>query len=252
LRADHHVLVLIHSPLVGPLTWRACAAALEAPDRAVLVPSLAGVMDAKPPWIPKLAGRVADALREARPRGDVALIVHSGAGGLVPAIRAAAGPRVTAAMFVDAVIPRPGQCWFDTAPAALGRRLRELSRDGILPPWNEWFPAESIASHVPDEALLARFLAEIPRLPLAYFEEVAPDAAGWDSIRCGYLQLSDAYAETAREAAGRRWPTHHEPTDHLAMVTRPAGTAAAIDRLLGEMKLGRHEGNATKTAPETF
>jgi alpha/beta hydrolase family protein len=229
------VLVLIHSPLVGPLTWRSCSAALRSMDRSTLVPSLARVMDAEPPWIPKLAGRVVESLGEAPSRSDVALVVHSGAGALVPAIHAAARPRVTAAVFVDAVIPRPGRSWFDTAPPKLSQRLRELSQDGVLPPWDQWFPPDSIPSHLPDETLRSRFLAELPRLPLAYFEETAPEATGWDSMRCGYLRLSEAYEEAAREAADRGWPTHHEPSDHLAMVTQPETIAAALDRMLRQM-----------------
>ena len=106
-------------------------------------------------------------------------------------------------------------------------------------PWNEWFPAASIASHLPDDDLRARFIAELPRLPLAYFEEVAPRADGWDSMPCGYLQLSDAYAEAAREAASRGWPTVHVPSDHLAMVTRPEVIAAALERLLRDLGIPR-------------
>jgi len=80
-----------------------------------------------------------------------------------------------------------------------------------------------------------QFFAEIPRLPLAYFEEVAPDAAGWDSIRCGYLRLSDAYEDTAAEAVARGWPLKHYPSDHLAMVTQPEAIAAALDQMLERM-----------------
>ena len=233
------MLVLIHSPLVGPLTWGSCSAALESMDRSALVPSLARVTDAEPPWIPKLAGRVVEELRAVPPKSDVALVVHSGAGALVPAIHAVAGPRVTAAVFVDAVIPRPGRSWFDTAPPTLSRRLRELSQDGVLPPWDQWFTPDAIPSHLPDEALRSRFLAELPRLPLAYFEEAAPEAAGWDAIRCGYLQLSEAYEEATREAAARGWLTHHEPSDHLAMVTQPEAIATALDRVLRQMGFSR-------------
>lgn len=248
---DPLLLVLIHSPLVGPMTWRECAAALGSIDRPTLVPSLAGVTDAEPPWIPKLAGRVADALRRVPPKTAVALIVHSGAGALVPAIHAAVAPLVSAAVFVDAVIPRPGRSWFDTAPPALGRRLRELSQGGVLPPWSEWFPPESIASHVPDDAMRARFLAEIPRLPLEYFEEVAPEAEGWDSIRCGYLRLSGAYEDIAAEAVARGWPLTHQPSDHLAMVTQPEAIASALDRMLEQMGFPRNPGRAKRRALDT-
>jgi len=245
------LLVLIHSPLVGPMTWRECATALRSIDRPTLVPSLAGVTDAEPPWIPKLADRVAEALRRDRPESRVALIVHSGAGALVPAIHAILGPLMSAAVFVDAVIPRPGHSWFDTAPPALGRRLRELSQQGVLPPWNEWFPPESIASHVPDDALRARFLAEIPRLPLEYFEEVAPEVEGWDAIPCGYLRLSDAYEDIAAEAAARGWPLTHQPSDHLAMVTQPEAIAAALDQMLEQMGFPPDPGRARARAPDT-
>jgi hypothetical protein len=236
------LLALIHSPLVGPLTWRACAEALSSIDRPAVVPSLAGVIDAKPPWIPKLAHRVVESLHEARPSDGVIVVVHSGAGSLVPAIHAAAEPLVTAALFVDAVLPNPGRTWFDTAPPALASRLRELGRDGVLPPWNEWFPPESIAAHLPDEDLRTRFQAEIPRLPLAYFEEIAPEVSGWDSIRCGYLELSKAYDDAAREAAARGWLTAHEPLDHLAMVTRPETIAGVLDRMLARMGFRRGNG----------
>jgi hypothetical protein len=229
-------LILIHSPVVGPLTWRACSAALESIRRPSSVPSLSGVLDTQPPpWIPKLAERVADEVRAAPAGSSVALVVHSGAGALVPAIHALLGRRVRAAVFVDAVIPRPGRSWFDTAPPARSEWLRGLSRDGVLPPWNEWFPPGSIESHLPDETLRSRFLAELPHVPLAYFAEAPPEATGWEATRCGYLQLSDAYDDAAREADARGWLTHHEHSDHLAMVTHPQEIAMALDRILEQM-----------------
>ena len=38
-------LVLVHSPLVGPLTWEPVAERLRSAGRMVVVPSLAGVTD---------------------------------------------------------------------------------------------------------------------------------------------------------------------------------------------------------------
>lgn len=226
------LLVLIHSPLVGPLTWQACAAVLRSYGRPALVPTLAGVTDAEPPWIPKLAGRVAEMLRGARAQRGVVFIVHSAAGSLMPAVTRAVDAPPRAALFVDAVLPRPGRTWFETAPPALGDRLRELGAGGWLPPWDQWFQRDAIAAHLPEEDLRGRFVAELPRLPLAYFEERAPEAEGWDSIPCGYVQLSDAYEEAAREAATRGWPTVREHLDHLAMITRPEEVASILDRIL--------------------
>jgi hypothetical protein len=194
----------------------------------------------EPPWIPKLARRVAETVRRERTSGDVVLVAHSGAGSLVPAVAMDIGTPVRAAVFVDAVLPHPGRTWLDTAPPELRDRLLRLAEDGRLPPWNRWFPERAIQSLLPDEKVRARFLAELPRLPLAYFEERAPRAEGWDRIRCGYVQLSDAYAETAREASGRGWPTQREPSDHLAMLTRPRAVAEALDLMMETLGFPRH------------
>src|SRR5262249_26064705 len=242
-------LILIHSPAVGPLTWQACAAVLRSAGRPAVVPSLAGVTDAAPPWIPKMAGRVVEALRDEPATHGGGLVVHSGPGSLVPAVSRAVDRPVRAALFVDAVLPRPGRTWFETAPQALGDRIRGLSVDGRLPPWDRWWPPESIAEHLPEASLRARFAAELPRLPLAYFEERVPEAEGWDSIPCGYVQLSDAYDETAREAAARGWPTVREPLDHLAMITRPEVVAAILDGLLERMGVPRAASGPTVRTP---
>lgn len=231
-------LVLIHSPLVGPLTWRDCATELGSLGHHSIVPTLAGVIDASPPWIPKLAARIVQGIGDEH-RGGVVLIVHSGAGSLVPAAIRDLGARARGAVFVDAGLPRPGQSVLDTAPAAFRERLLELGSAGMLPPWNEWFPPGSIASHLPDSELYDRFVAELPRLPLAYFREAAPEARGWDSLPCGYVQLSDAYADPARDAAARGWPVLHHASDHLAMLTQPEAVARAIDRVLQRMGMPR-------------
>jgi len=232
-------LVLIHSPLVGPLTWRDCATELGNLGYRSIVPTLAGVIDAGPPWIPKLAARIVRSIRDEHAAGGVVLVLHSGAGSLVPAATRRLGARARGAVFVDAGLPRPGQSALDTAPAAFRERLLELGSDGMLPPWNEWFPPEAIASHLPDPDLHARFVAELPQLPLAYFQEPAPEVRGWDLLPCGYVQLSDAYADAARDAAARGWPVLQHASDHLAMLTQPEAVARTIDRLLQRMGMPR-------------
>jgi hypothetical protein len=221
------VFVLIHSPLVGPLTWRPTRDLLRARDVPVVVPSLAGAADGGPPYYPKLAARVAKVVRAARPAESLVLVGHSGAGALLPAVAAACDSTVEAAVFVDAILPHPGASWFDTAPPALRQHLRDLAAAGRLPPWHQWFPPGTLDALLPDPDLRSRFITELPRLPAAYFEErapVVPDRAR----RCGYLQLSAAYQDVADEAERRGWPTLREAADHLAMLTRPG---LILDRL---------------------
>jgi len=55
-------LVLVHSPLVGPLTWEPTAKRLRQMGYQVLVPSLAGIVGGAPPYYRKLAGRAAETI----------------------------------------------------------------------------------------------------------------------------------------------------------------------------------------------
>jgi hypothetical protein len=129
------------------------------------------------------------------------------------------------------LLPYPGEAWFDSAPAELAAHLRALATDGVLPPWHEWFGAGAVAEVLPEPHLRAAFVAELPRLPLAYFAEPTGHLT-W-SGPAGYLLLSDAYRTAGAQARASRLPVVEELTDHLAMLTRPDPVAAALRRLLG-------------------
>ncbi|MPY78988.1 MAG: alpha/beta fold hydrolase [Actinophytocola sp.] len=219
---------LVHSPLVGPSTWAATASCVRRDGHRVVVPSLAGVVAGGPPYYARLADTAAAAIAEVG--GPCVLVGHSGAGPLLPAIAEALGDDVRAAVFVDALLPHPGRSWFDTAPAELRERLSGLAHAGWLPPWHEWFPPGTVDALLPDATVRESFFAEIPTLPLAYFEEVAPDAPSWHTVRCGYLRLSAAYDERANEAEQRGWWVHREDADHLAMLTQPDVIADVLAR----------------------
>jgi hypothetical protein len=194
-------LTLIHSPLVGPTTWKPTAEVLRRNGYRVHTPTMAVTA---PPYHHNLATAIPDE--------PAVLVVHSGAGALVPAIRQA-----KAAIFVDALLPHPGRSWFDTAPPEAQAQLRGLAADGVLPPWHEWFPGEAMP-----EALVK---SEIPRLPLTYFEERSPQA---DPVPSAYIRLSEAYDAAADEAGRRGWWVHRENAHHLAMLTDPDRIADLI------------------------
>lgn len=169
------------------------------------VPSLAAALDGTGPYYPRLAATVADAIADAGGEG-VVLVGHSGAGALLPAVADATPATVTAAVYVDALLPQPGASLFDTLPDEIRGQLLGLARDGRLPPWHEWFPPGTVEELLPDPQLRTRFCAELPGLPLAYFEEPTPAPAGAAPPPGGYLQLSDAYADTAQRAERNgRW-----------------------------------------------
>lgn len=218
-------LVLLHSPLVASSTWNALAPLLRAGGHVVVVPDLVPVMLDQAPYYTRLARTAADAIGASHE--STILVVHSGAGALVPAIAECAP--IGGAIFVDALLPYPGQCWFDTTPQALNDRVRALARDGILPPWHRWWPEAGLRALLPVPEMYEAFAADLPPLPLAYFEEIAPDVALKTSS--AYLQIGEMNQAEADWAQAQGWPVARRKLHHLAMLTHPAEIAVEIERL---------------------
>ncbi len=220
-------LVLLHSPLVGPLTWTATAECLRREGLPTAVPTL--VLDGDPPYYRRVADSTAAAV--ATIGTPLVLVAHSAAGAFLPPITEAIGNRVRAMIFVDALLPHPGLSSLDSAPPQAAKMLTDEAGDGYLPPWHTWFPPGLIEELLPDPDLRHRFIAEIAPPPLAYFEEPAPETPGLPETRCAYLQLSQAYEGAADEAERRDWLVHRVNADHLTMLTNPE----AIAELIGEI-----------------
>ncbi|MFF2148451.1 alpha/beta fold hydrolase [Kitasatospora sp. NPDC058190] len=224
-------LVLIHSPLVGALTWQPVARALRARGHATIVPSLAKAFGDAGPHYPRLAAAVAKEIDRHQDGGPIVLVAHSGAGALMPAVASATTAEVVGTIFADALLPHPGRNWFDTVPQDLREHLRGLTRDGRLPPWNEWFPAGTIEQLLPDPQMRGRFCDELPRLPLTYFEEPAPDHPSPAPFGSAYLQLSDGYQDEALQAEREGWRITRRSAHHLAMLTEPEDISRALEEL---------------------
>jgi pimeloyl-ACP methyl ester carboxylesterase len=221
------VFVLIHSPLVGPTTWLPVAHELGRRGRDAVVPSLVGAAEAAAPqW-----RHVPDAVRAAtrRTADPILLVGHSGGGLLLPTIAESLTAEVAALIFVDSFLPPEGGS-VRLAPPGLMEPLRALARDGVLPPWSRWFGDDAMRGLVSDERLRAALEAEMPRLPLSYFEASVPLPEGWGARPCGYLLLApDPYGPSAAEARDRRWPLAElQGVQHLATATDPVGVADAL------------------------
>lgn len=219
-------LVLLHSPLVGPATWKAVAPLLRARGHDVALPDLTPIMAEDGPYYPALAEAAASAITD-----PAILVVHSGAGSLVPAI--AALEAVKGAVFVDALLPHPGESWFGGVPEQLGSQLRGMAKNGKLPPWHAWWPKGAMEKLLPDRDAGATFLAEQHELPLAYFEEVVPEIPL--TTPSAYLRLSEAYDADAEAAENAEWPVLRLNVHHLAMLSHPQPVAEAILLLGGQL-----------------
>ena len=227
--------VLLHSPLTGPAAWAPLAAELARRGLDATTPALAPLETIAAPYYPAMAKAVA-----AQVSGDadpLILAVHSGAGGLAPSVVAALGGRVRGVLYVDAVPPYPGRCWFETAADGLVETLKAKAVGGAIPPWDRWFPPGALESLLPDGTLRARFIAELRPTPLAWCEERAPEIDLPDDVGWGFLRLSKAYKREAGEARRLGWPTLRRDLHHLAMATHPAQTADAMIALTGLLGL---------------
>ena len=212
--------VLVHSPVTGPSTWRWVASELAARGHEVAVPAV-------PPAATALgwAGFVGAVGALAAGLRDPVVVGHSGAGPLLP--RIAARIRARAVVFVDADIP-PEAGAAGLVPDEFLEFLRGLASGGVLPPWSRWFGPDSMRELIPDDGMRAIVSAEMPALPLSYFETRVPVPAGWTAVRCGYVLLSEAYTEQAAQAEASGWRVVRLPGAHLDIVTRPAAVADAI------------------------
>jgi hypothetical protein len=231
-RAVTTPIVLVHSPSVGPSTWLPCARLLQASGVDAVVPDLRHVAVGGPPYWPRVAEIVVDAMVQLDEPGPVALVAHSNAGLFVPAVTEASSRPVEVVVLVDAVMP-PSPGPVAVAPPEFMAHLRGLAdRDGVLPPWTEWWPAEDVAALLPDADVRREIVADQPRLPLDYYEQVVPVPAGWPPARGAYLQFTPGYDEDAARASAAGWLVERIPGEHLHQVVDPVAVTGALVRLI--------------------
>ena len=218
--------------MLGGLTWQAVAGELRDRGHDAGVARWPRLGSLRADFYRALANAIATELVGA----PVTVVVHSGAGALVPALEAACD-NIAGVIFADAILPHPGRSWFDTAPPQLADSLRSGSDFGMLPPWDRWWPPGALERLVPDEGQRNALVAELEPLPLDYFAEPAPPSDL--SAPAAYLQLSSAYDDEARAATRRGWPMVHLPLHHLAMLTHAEAVAGAIASLAEQLEAAR-------------
>jgi hypothetical protein len=143
----------------------------------------------------------------------------------------AVAPPVSGLIFVDSGVPASTGETPLALPSSLDR-LRTRAVGDMLPPWSTWWGEDTMRDLVPDEALRAALVREMPSLPISYFDGRVPTPAGWDRKPCAYLLLSDAYGEAAAEARERQWRVEEiAGAQHLHIAVAPEAVADALIRL---------------------
>jgi hypothetical protein len=229
------VFVLIHSPLVGPTTWTLVGEELRARGRAAVTPELHDALCNDGPYWSRHVAAVSSAVDGIPRDRPVVLVAHSGAGPLLPAIGARVERAVAAYVFVDAALPgTDGQSRLDLFGGNEAKRFRGAAIDGMIPPvWRNETLLRELG--IEDTELRRRFVAEVPDVPLAVYEEPLPVPADWPGAPCGYLLLSQPYAADAREASARQWAYRELLGGHFQMLVEPVAVAEALLDLVDEM-----------------
>ncbi|MFI6655476.1 alpha/beta hydrolase [Streptomyces sp. NPDC050523] len=226
------IFVLVHSPSVGPSTWRPVADHLTAAGNRVRVPSLLHVGAGAPPFWPRVVEAVRDDLRQVPADSPVVLVAHSNAGLFMPVIRSGLDHPVTGSVFVDAALPARSGSTPVAAPELL-EFLRPMTVNGRLPLWTDWWDEADVAPMFPDPAVRRAVVEEQPTLPLSYYEQRIPVPGGWDDHPCSYVLFGPPYDDLAAEAGERGWRVAHLPGEHLHQIVDPAGTARLLLELVG-------------------
>lgn len=230
-----NTFVLVHSPLVGPLTWSLVAEQLQRRGIEALTPALQQDEGAPEPFWVQHARSAAEALRAVPADRTAILVGHSGAGQLLPGVRHQANRPVAAYVFVDAGLPEDGEPRLGAGATAT--HLREMyARGERFPSWTD----EELRAVVPDPAFRRGLLAELRPQPWAFWVEPIPVFRGWPDAPCAYLRFAPnpAYDAAAAEAQRRGWPYSELSGGHFRMLVDPTAVTEALLDLVGRLDIG--------------
>lgn len=231
------VVVLIHSPLVGPFTWMPLADILRRKGITVVVPALYSTPANETPYWAQHAEAVARSLQEESPERPILLVGHSGAGPLLPAVRQALMRPAAGYLFVDAGWPVDGKSRLDLfEDDGAAAEFRKRAPYGFLPTWTD----AELAPIIPDDDIRRRFVRDLRLLPLAVYEEPLPVFPGWPDAPCGYLRFGEnpAYDAAFEQARRAGCPWLRLEGAHFHMLVDPAEVAGALLTLSNRMGLG--------------
>jgi hypothetical protein len=216
------VYVLIHSPLVRPLTWRLVADQMRQRGPGVVVPTLVDSPDSREPFWKQHSESISQSLAHIPKDTFVTLVAHSGAGPLLPAIRQLLANPVNTYVFVDAGIPKDGASRLDlmqSESSDWAMQFQEyLESGGSFPNWS----FDDLQEVIPDESLRAQMIAEINPRGLDFFTEPIPVFKGWPDAPCVYIKLSPAYEYYAAQARKADWDTYEMEAGHFHMLVDPS------------------------------
>jgi hypothetical protein len=215
---NKHTYVLIHSPLVGILTWKLVAEQIRQRGFDVVVPMLNDSPDSKEPYWKQHAESISRELRPVPNDRALILIAHSGAGPLLPVIREALPNPIHAYVFVDAGMPVKGATRLEMMKSEDSNWAQEfqvyLEGGGRFPNWS----SEDLSEILPDANVREELVADLRPRALDFFNEPIPVFAGWPDAPCVYILFSPPYRRAEVQAGQMGWQTYTLEVGHFHML----------------------------------
>jgi len=227
-------ILLVHCGFAGGWTWRAVADRLAAAGHRIAAPTLTGLGErahlARPETdlqthVQDLVGTI-----DCEALDDVTIVASSS--GAMAATGAADRrlDRVARLVYIDTLVPRPGQSWMDLLGPAVAAPLLDAAqrhgdgwrvpRSDVAPP--RWVPQPLATVTQPLALSQPDAVASLPH----HYIHCTARPPGWFF---GLGEVIDAQAARAR-AAG--WDCHTLPSDHLPMLSAPQALAELLLRLV--------------------
>jgi pimeloyl-ACP methyl ester carboxylesterase len=206
-------VVLLHGSWLGGWMWADVEALLTAEGLTVAAPTLSSS---------DLDNHVREVGRLLGSAGGTVLVGHSYSGMVATATAAAHPDLIRKVIYLDAYVPRGGQCAFDVLPSIRAAFEANLDGDGNV------LPLPLSAFGVTDQRIAAPIESRLRPWPLVTHEQTSPGLP--DRIDRVYLQCAQApfFSELANELDSQGWPVERLNLLHLCPITHPAETAAAL------------------------
>lgn len=234
-----NIYVLIHSPLVGDFTWGLVAEEMRRGGLEVIVPLLNDSPDSNDPYWKQHADSFAESLAAVRDDVPVTLVVHSGAGPLLPILRKSIPNPVRAYVFVDAGIPHPTTRleMMKSEDSDWAEQFQKyLEEGGQFPDWS----SDDLSEIIPDENVRAQLVADLRPRALDFFTETIPVFQGWPDAPCVYILFSTPYQRAEVEARQMGWQTYELEAGHFHMLVDPKAVADIIVDATNELAQSHH------------
>jgi pimeloyl-ACP methyl ester carboxylesterase len=226
-------IVLVHGAFQGGWVWRPVAERLRLHGHEAFTPTLSGSGERAHLLNPSIGLNtyiedVANLIFYESLQ-NVVLVGHSYAGMIITAVARKLPRRIAHLVYLDAVVPQPGQSFLDIAGIEFVRMLESRVAGWQVRPWPmKAFGIESKADRDWFETRLVPF-------PLKAFKSTFPrDLSSGTSTRT-YIHCTgheNAFIKRiARQCRTDGWDYCELPTGHSAMVTAPGRVAALLDRL---------------------